>query len=150
MNSSQNHSVVDSKFANYSSQMEEDQNPVSDSDDQGSISGGEYENEQVYRRELSVVLESGSQSHATTNVKREMGQNSSASVVYKYLKGSSSDMINKSHFSGNVSRRATSQLRQVRFKSSNNNISVSKGSSRDLDPFLKRIIGKKVKAHLCQ
>lgn len=58
------------------------------------------------------------------------------------MKGSSSDIINKSHLSGNISRRATSQMRQVRFKTSNNNITVSKGSSRDLDPFFNRMIGE--------
>ncbi|CDW77716.1 UNKNOWN [Stylonychia lemnae] len=64
---------------------------------------------------------------------------SSASVLYNYLKGgSSSDHINKTFASGQVSRKASSQLRVVKFK--NSNTLISRGStSKEVDKYLQRL-----------
>eukprot|EP00347_Sterkiella_histriomuscorum_P012820 403367104 len=145
LNTSQNASQVDSRYANYSSQQEnigqfdEPINFVSESD--GSVSAFE---EQSPNKNANMINGQGGQYLETQHLSNQYsikkhGQHSSASVVYNYLKGTSSDILSRTYISGSISRRATSNLRIVRFKPSDKSI-LSKGSSKDLDPFIKRLM----------
>ncbi|CDW90151.1 UNKNOWN [Stylonychia lemnae] len=143
-----NQSNRESKQADYNSNVD-DENMMGLDDNQLNLmtesEGNSSSQDEIYETQepnllLESIIKAKAQKKNTTYANGQQNfQGSSASVVYN-VKGSSSDVLQNpsSVLSGLVSRRTTSQNRQVQFKNSDR--TVSKNSSANLVKFLNRIM----------